>query len=721
MKENRFKVLPLGSVKARGFLLRQLTAQRDGITGHMELYPDYGKDSGWLGGAGESWERGPYYVRGLVALAYCLGDKTLINRAKKWIDYTLSSQTEDGNFGPQLPGAGVRLEKRRELVRRERWAKMPMLYALRDYYEASSALGRSDMRVPAFFEKYFRFELASLKAEPLDSWAKARGADNVELVLWYYDNISKEKWLTELAQLLLGQTFDWSDCFEHTKVRHHVVDTAEGFKYPFIAYRVAGTPEPTRTLEQGMEHIRSDHGRIDDLPNADEDARDNLFTRGTESCAVAEAMLSMETAGLLRGDTQLYDYLETYAYNSLPNCFDYDLTRHCYFQLENQAMACLGTHDFDCDHGDDCAYGAPTGFGCCFSNIHMAYPKFVQNMWVRTSSGLAAVCYGENSVKTDIKGKTVSFTQQTRYPFGDNVRLTYGGERARFSLLLRIPRWSRSVSLRINNVPTQITRRNDYVVVRRDFSPSDTLDISFDSAVTIVPWHFGAAAVRKGAVIYCLPIRERIREVSDVSRYREIKQEPRPEAATQEFFPLSKWNYALDVTKFVCREGGGDIRLTPQAPPSSIIAWGIPDDNWGFDGNKAAPLPNTRVIFDEGLLRELTLIPYACTRLKISLFPKVYHIEKAPGHVLSCSAERWKDCVQLDFETLPEADEYLLEVHSAERALYLLPRNTYNGGTKTFVKRERFTLSVPDTARFSAQLFAFSGSTVTARSLPINI
>ncbi|MBO8183748.1 MAG: hypothetical protein H0Z28_13330 [Archaeoglobus sp.] len=71
------------------------------MTGHLdEVWEDVGPDNGWLSGDGEGWERGPYWLDGLFPLAYILNDKNLIEKAKKWVEWTLSSQREDGFFGP---------------------------------------------------------------------------------------------------------------------------------------------------------------------------------------------------------------------------------------------------------------------------------------------------------------------------------------------------------------------------------------------------------------------------------------------------------------------------------------------------------------------------------------------------------------------------------------------------------------------------------------------
>src|SRR5262245_20827103 len=98
----RYASLPPGSIRAGGWLAEQLRLAAAGLTGClMDIWADVGEHSAWLGGDGESWERGPYYARGLVSLAHALGDSELGERAQQWIDSALGSQTDDGFFGPR--------------------------------------------------------------------------------------------------------------------------------------------------------------------------------------------------------------------------------------------------------------------------------------------------------------------------------------------------------------------------------------------------------------------------------------------------------------------------------------------------------------------------------------------------------------------------------------------------------------------------------------------
>src|SRR3981081_2207255 len=99
---NAFYPLPLGSVNPSGWLRDQLQIQADGLSGHLEeFWPDIGPKSAWLGGSGEGWERGPYYLDGLIPLASLLNAPGLIAKSRKLLDWALDHQRQDGAIGPE--------------------------------------------------------------------------------------------------------------------------------------------------------------------------------------------------------------------------------------------------------------------------------------------------------------------------------------------------------------------------------------------------------------------------------------------------------------------------------------------------------------------------------------------------------------------------------------------------------------------------------------------
>ena len=84
--------LPIGAVRPQGWLEDQLQRMAAGMTGHLdELVPNImGDRNGWLGGDGDKWERGPYWIDGLLPLAYILDDKDLIEKTQRWVEAHLS-------------------------------------------------------------------------------------------------------------------------------------------------------------------------------------------------------------------------------------------------------------------------------------------------------------------------------------------------------------------------------------------------------------------------------------------------------------------------------------------------------------------------------------------------------------------------------------------------------------------------------------------------------
>ena len=92
----RFDLYTAKELKPRGWLRRQLEIQAKGLSGHLDqVWPDV-RDSAWIGGDREGWERVPYWLDGFVPLAYLLEDENMIARAKKYVDAILAGQQQRG-------------------------------------------------------------------------------------------------------------------------------------------------------------------------------------------------------------------------------------------------------------------------------------------------------------------------------------------------------------------------------------------------------------------------------------------------------------------------------------------------------------------------------------------------------------------------------------------------------------------------------------------------
>ena len=64
-----------GNLSPQGWLLKQLQLQASGLNGNLDkIWPDV-KDSKWLGGDCEGWERLPYFLDGFIPMAYLLRDE----------------------------------------------------------------------------------------------------------------------------------------------------------------------------------------------------------------------------------------------------------------------------------------------------------------------------------------------------------------------------------------------------------------------------------------------------------------------------------------------------------------------------------------------------------------------------------------------------------------------------------------------------------------------
>jgi DUF1680 family protein len=656
--------LPLGSIKANGWLEDQLLRMADGLTGHLdEIYPEVvGPRNGWLGGDGDGWERGPYWIDGLLPLAYILDDARLKEKAQPWIEWTLANQAESGYLGPipfetePEPERGIQKGPREDW-----WPKMVMLKVLQQYYQATG-----DERVITALTKYFQYQLKILPEKPLDHlslWANRRAGDNLMVVYWLY-NITGDAFLLELGDLIQEQTFPWQkiytnaenpfqfdDTWFYNKLKRypfdstemavltiskipglHTVNVAQGLKQPLVYYQKSKDSQALPAVKKALGDLKQFHGQPTGMYGGDEPLHGNNPVQGIELCSIAEEMFSLETSLKITGDMEFADLLERITYNALPTQASDDYRTRQYFQAANQVELTdqLETSFEKTNHeGTDFVFGVLSGYPCCTTNMHQSWPKFVQNLFYATPDrGVAALLYAPSTVQMTVAdGVTLKIVETTGFPFRERVDFALElSKEAEFPFHLRIPAWAKDPKITINGQAVDFVATNQVAVLNRTWKNGDKVTLTLPMDLKTSTWYKGMVAIERGPLVFSLKVESENRPKDRKDRFR----------AFWEVFPKSDWNYALeesvlgnisDNVALIEREWNGDYPWNLENAPIELRLKGVHLPEWRTVKSAPELSENIPQVISPAELerrkREITLVPYGCTTLRITEFPVV--------------------------------------------------------------------------------------------------
>ncbi|MDQ2899712.1 MAG: glycoside hydrolase family 127 protein [Acidobacteriota bacterium] len=586
--------------------------QAAGLTGHIdEFWPDLSSNSGWLGGTGESWERGPYYLDGLVPIAYLLDDPVLIAKARKWVNWTLEHQRPDGSIGP---------EKNKDW-----WPNMVMLKVLTQYQEATG-----DPRVIPVMEKYFEYQAKTLAENPLQKWAVYRWGDEVLSIVWLYRHNHDPK-LLELATDLARQGYDWKRQFANftytgkmakkdTSLETHVVNNAMALKTAAVYSLISNDESDRQAVYQMLSELDRYHLLPNGVHSGDEHYAGRDPSQGTELCAVVENMFSLETLVSILGDPVFGDRLEKIAYNPLPAALTSDMWAHQYDQQPNQVLVDVNPREWTTNNAESNLFGLEPNFGCCTANYHQGWPKFTESLWMANrEGGLAAIAYAPSEVHTTVRGVKLSIAEETEYPFHETIKLTVNPETpVKFPMQLRIPRWTYGASIAVNGFKQRQINSASFYTISREWRKGDIVEIDFPMPLRASQWYRDSVALERGPLVFALKIGEKWKKLRD-----------KGETADWEVDPKSAWNYglAIDATDparsvTISVRKMGDNPFTPDGTPIELQVKGRRIPDWKLLNGSAGPLPQSPVKSKQGL-ENLTLIPYGAAKLRITAFPVI--------------------------------------------------------------------------------------------------
>lgn len=623
LAQSKFYPLPLGAVRPAGWLQAQLKIQADGLGGHLdETWADVGPNSGWLGGTGESWERGPYFLDGLVPLAYLLDDARLKAKAQKYMDWTLNNQDSNGMFGPRSND--------------DWWPRMVMLKVLTQYHEATG-----DPRVIPAMQRYFEYQIAELPKRGLRDWGKFRWQDEALSIIWLYNRTGNAK-LLDLLQLLHAQGYDWLTEYANFPYKEritaeriklleggglkdfalatHGVNNGQAVKAGPVWSLVSGSEADRRGGMRMIAELDKYHGLPNGMFSCDEHLAGPNPSQGSELCTVVEYMFSLEQSLGILGDPALGDRLERLAFNALPGALTDDMWAHQYDQEPNQVECSLHREPWTTNGPESNLFGLEPNFGCCTANFHQGWPKFAASLLMLSQDdGVVAAAYAPCEARTIVRDTPVHVAEETSYPFRGMVRMGVNpASPLEFPLLLRIPAWAAGTSIKVNSKAQPVPSPGTFARIERTWKAGDRVDVEFPLAPRVSQWFHDSVAVERGALVFSYGIGEDWLKLRD-----------RGMTADWQVYPTTQWNYALALD---AASASHDVRavdtevsdrpFSAKGAPVELHVKGRKLPAWQAENGVADPVPQSPVTSDQPE-ETIALIPYAAAKLRITAFPSL--------------------------------------------------------------------------------------------------
>lgn len=659
--------LNFNQIKAKGWIKKFLDCQSDGMTGNMDKigapftdkYWDKSKEGNvnlkdtFLGGmdaVNTGWttfEQTGYWIDGMIRTSVLSDNEKMFKKASDIIETAIANADKDGYIGPDF--------LKDDLT----WAHSVFFRSLMAYY---SATGKKNV-IEAMKKHYLRRPLK-------DVWNKgvgvrmisARNIADIEAALWLFGQTGDKRFIEtaeESYKTFNELFFDEKGVSADSKMKdvtlkgmlnnrkvnkNHGVTYAELCKLPAILYLYTGKEIYKKAAVNAFEKVYRDQILIDGVYSSTEYLNGNEDSLGShETCVISDLSWALGYLYQATGDGKYGDRIEDAVFNAGLGCCDDEFKGNQYFSCPNQVIADdTSNHNYFYRGSDWMSFAPKKLLACCAGNVHRFMPNYVFRSWLTGDGGktVVAATYAPSEVKLNIDGKEVVINEITDYPFSNEIVFKVNcAMPIEFTLRLRVPSWAESTVLTINSLKTDENVENGFVSVKRVFSDGDEIKIVFGDSVRMIENAKGIS-VKKGALLYALPIKEKV----VIEGLRETNNHKFPHYS---LYPTSKWNYGLKVAdkgEILVRQlkslempwKSTERTIYLEIPAYEIKNWKIKTIKNGkmrlnargkvrMIGHSCSftpKVPSAVTEKEKGERYTITLVPYATTRLRISIFPK---------------------------------------------------------------------------------------------------
>lgn len=642
-KYQKLERYPLGSIKATGFLRDQMLRGKDGICGHLhELEPEmiadpYIKKSyvpAWTNGNQNGWgaEISGNYWTGYIQFAYTLGDTEMIKTATEWVDGMMKNQRADGYLGTYYEREADKYDDYNA------WGTACAMRGLLAFYEAT---GREDV-----LEAVYRCMLWFCENWAGDKKTTYAGPFIIEPMIFTY-NYKRDERLLKFCEEYLefvckNDIFDTSyKTMLNGEYRYNSSHTA-GYgcqsRMPALVYSADGNTDYLRATARALDMMHEKSVQVTGAPVSDNEYLSPVgAVAESEYCCFAFFNAAYSYMSYITGEAKYGDRMETMFYNAAQGARKKDEKAIAYMSTPNQVYA---TEHSSRTHWDAQAYAPCYPTSCCPVNAVAVVPEFIRGMLLRDrEENVYLMAYGPCTLNSG----DVSLTVNTLYPFRNRVAVEINCEKE-FSVYLRIPSFAKGYTLTVNGETVEAVAENGFVSVCRRWKKGDRIEISFKAVVETVVLHdddYSAKhpiAIRYGALVYSYHIPERWSPYKGramtalpegwswynlTPAFEEHKAKDPHERLGLRRERIS-WNVAIDenlkAEDFEIEEidGEGYVWETPIIKLHTH-AYKAPHMFPPYPQNTFEPYGEYQTVRERV---PLTLVPYGCTNLRITYFPK---------------------------------------------------------------------------------------------------
>ncbi|MBQ9310523.1 MAG: glycoside hydrolase family 127 protein [Bacteroidales bacterium] len=654
-----FVPLELGSITAEGWIRDWGETAADGITGHLDernhlfAYAWKGIDiparqngnDNEISSVGWVLEQGAYWLDGCLKTGAVLGDSTLIGKITPRLDALVEGvlKSENNTLIYWKADSIIVDSKENWMGSFNNWAHGLMGRTLIGYYQLSHKPEVLQALEKVYSQYFLKLPQNDIFEENAGlSQGMVRGATNLDAMSETFVLTGNRAILDtmlayasnpmELAQegrlLAKRERHDnnWGDATIHG------VSYNEISRVPALLALWSGREESLGASELLIDWAEKYNGLPYGVVSSEEWMSGIGSQRCTETCDVPATMWTKAWMLRLTGDAGWADGIEKAFFNAGPVPVSRDFQTMCYYQSPNRVNEDTPAAPPIPGPGGRLIYsliGNKTL--CCVASCNWIIPNYVQNMWMATmDGGLAYTLYGPCKVRKQVKGVPMEIDCETAYPFGSgiDVRISMKGS-VSAPMYFRMPGWCKDMSLLVNGKPVKIAADAGFVKLSRRWKDGDIIHIELpmepsvgtgtdncyprDPYFTEAQWgRYNAAVddtlagrpfayVNYGPLLYSLPLED---------------------TDENSVVPGQEYGFALDPSAQI------EVDTSGQMP--ARWAWGlydapvklrIPAIRTGWQATQTDPLPRTRQSAAEGTPATITLVPYGCTKFRVSMFP----------------------------------------------------------------------------------------------------